>query len=220
MGEDLKKAKERLFRYLRHAVNDPKVIQTMAQVTRERFIPLPYKHQAYQDMPLPIGEGQTISQPYIVAVMTSALELKETDKVLELGTGCGYQTAILAKLVPRGKVVTVERIVSLAHSAKDLLQSLGYSNVEVKIAGQVLGCSQEGPFDAIIVTAGAPKLNRMLLSQMANYGRMVIPVGSLKDQDLLKVVKTEHGSSVKVLESCRFVPLIGKSAWDENAGLE
>jgi len=220
MAEDLKKAKERLLRYLRHEVNDEKVIQTMAQVPRERFVTLPYKHQAYQNIPLPIGEGQTISQPYIVAVMTSALDLQETDKVLELGTGCGYQTAVLAELVPRGKVVTVERIASLAQSSKNLLQLLGYSNVKVKIAGQVLGCLEEAPFDAIIVTAGAPKLHGKLLGQMANYGRMVIPIGSLKEQELVKVVKTDHGSSVKVLESCRFVPLIGNGAWNEDTGLE
>ena len=215
MEEALNNAKEWLFKYLRREIGDEKVIQVMSHVPRELFVPMAYRHQAYEDIPLSIGEGQTISQPYIVAVMTSALELRETDRVLELGTGSGYQAAILARLVPKGRVITVERIASLAHSAGDLLHSLGYDNVEVKVAGSVLGYPEEGPFDAIIVAASAPRLPGELLEQMALHGRMVIPIGSLREQELTKVVKTDEGPYVKMLGPCRFVPLIGEGAWPE-----
>jgi protein-L-isoaspartate(D-aspartate) O-methyltransferase len=216
LERDLERVKRELFQNLRREIGDERVIRVMEQVPRELFIPVASRHLAYDDIPLPIGEGQTISQPYIVALMTSALELKETDRVLELGTGSGYQAAILARLVPKGRVITVERIQSLAQSARTLLESMGYRNIQVRLAGETLGCPEEAPYDAIIVTAGAPKLPKALLDQLAQGGRMVIPVGSIREQELMKVVKTEEGYSVKTLGPCRFVPLVGEGAWPED----
>jgi protein-L-isoaspartate(D-aspartate) O-methyltransferase len=189
------------------------VIDAMERVPREMFVPARSRHLSYEDIPLPIGDGQTISQPYIVAVMTNALDLKEDDKVLELGTGSGYQTAILSLLCR--KVYSVERIASIAERAISLLTSLGYVNVEVRTAGDTLGCPEKAPFDAIIVTAGSPRLPRDLLEQMAPVGRMVIPVGSQREQSLTKVVNTDYSYSISNLVPCRFVPLVGKGAWDQ-----
>lgn len=219
---NLEEARARLFAALRRERKaeglDERVIQAMERVPRERFVPPASRHLAYEDIPLPIGWGQTISQPFIVCLMTSALELQETDKVLEIGTGSGYQAAILAELVPRGKVITTERVPQLLQSAQAILEELGYAiRVEVRPAGETLGCPEEAPFNAIIVTAGAPTLPRVLLEQLAIGGRMVIPIGSRYEQDLTKVVRTREGYSVRVLGACRFVPLIGKGAWEEEA---
>jgi protein-L-isoaspartate(D-aspartate) O-methyltransferase len=219
MDDELRRARKFLMDMLRREVKDERVIQAMERLPRELFVPLAYRSQAYEDIPLPIGAGQTISQPYIVALMTSALELQGTDKVLELGTGSGYQAAILCQLVPKGKVITMERISTLAHSARQLLRGLGYKNVEVKLAGQTLGCPEEAPFDAIIVTASVPRLPKELLDQLARHGRMVLPVGSLQEQELIKVLKTDEGYSVRVIGPCRFVPLIGECAWPEDRPL-
>ncbi|MCS7207211.1 MAG: protein-L-isoaspartate(D-aspartate) O-methyltransferase [Dehalococcoidia bacterium] len=218
---DLEEAKERLFALLRRERQaeglDERVIQAMERVPRERFVPPALRHLAYEDIPLPIGWGQTISQPFIVCLMTSALDLQPTDKVLEIGTGSGYQAAVLAELVPRGKVITVERVPHLLHSARAILEALGYGNrVEVRPAGEVLGCPEEAPFHAILVTAGAPTLPRVLLEQLAIGGRMVIPIGSRYEQDLMRVVRTREGYSLRTLGACRFVPLIGKGAWEED----
>jgi protein-L-isoaspartate(D-aspartate) O-methyltransferase len=148
--------------------------------------------------------------------MTSALDLQEDDKVLEIGTGSGYQAAVLAELVPKGKVITVERIPQLLHAAKALLEELGYAQrVDARLAGEVLGCPEEAPFNAIIVTAGAPTLPRVLLEQLAVGGRMVVPIGSRHEQELTKVTRTPTGFSLTTLGPCRFVPLIGKGAWEE-----
>jgi len=215
LGDNLEKAKRELFHKLRREIRDDRVLQVMEKVPREIFIPPSHRHLAYEDIPVPIGEGQTISQPYIVAMMTSALELKETDQVLELGTGSGYQTAILACLVPRGRVVSVERVPSLASRARSLLTSLGLVNVRVLEAGNVLGYPELAPYNAIVVTAAAPRLPPSLLSQLAPGGRMVIPVGTLQEQELMKVVKTSDGYNVHALGPCRFVPLIGPEAWPE-----
>ena len=136
---------------------------------------------------------------------------------MELGTGSGYQAAILSRLVPNGNVLTLERIPRLALSAESVLRFLGCGNVEVRIAGDALGCAEEAPFDAIVVTAASPKLPTSLLAQMAVAGRMVIPIGTLKDQELTKVLRTDEGHSVRMLGSCRFVPLIGEDAWPENS---
>ena len=208
---DLAKAKENLLEAIGKEVLDEGVLQAMRKVPRESFIPLESQHLAYEDIPLPIGHGQTISQPIIVALMTHALELKGTDKVLEVGTGSGYQAAILAERA--SKVITVERIPSLADSAKALLRSMGYTHIEVRLAENTLGCREEAPFDAILVTAGSPKLPEELLDQMALMGRLVVPVGSAREQELMKVVKSNDGYSVHVLGGCRFVPLIGAGAW-------
>ena len=213
MSSELEQAKIRLFEGLRRLVPGDRVLDAMEKVPRDQFVPEKSRHLSYEDIPLPIGEEQTISQPYIVALMTRALELKGEDTVLELGTGSGYQAAILSLLA--WKVYSVERVASLAESARAMLASLGYRNVEVHLSGSELGCPEEAPFDAILVTAASPTLPRVLLEQMAEGGRMVIPVGSQQEQGLVKVTKTDDGYSISNLGSCRFVPLLGKGAWDE-----
>ena len=185
----------------------------MSRIPRECFIPENKRHLAYEDSPLPIGCEQTISQPFIIALMTEALELKGNETVLEVGTGSGYQTAILAELTTH--VITVERIPSLAESAKTVLQQLGYEDVEMHIAEETLGWQQKAPYDAIIVTAGAPAVPDDLISQMVVGGRMVIPVGSRYKQELCKIVKGRDKNTVIKLGGCRFVSLIGKDAWND-----
>ena len=209
----LEESKRRLIDRLRLEVGDAKVVQSMERVPREDFVPPESARLAYEDVALPIGQGQTISQPYIVALMVSALELRRTDKVLEIGTGSGYQAAVLAELVWR--LVTVERIKTLADSARDRLASLGYSNVEVHVAEKALGWPQEAPYNAIIVAAAAPTLPRRLIDQMVVGGRLVVPVGSKVEQELMKVSRTPEGFSVRTLGLCRFVPLMGEGAWSE-----
>ena len=213
MPTESEQAKKRLFAGLRREFPSDGVLDAMERVPRELFIPTMSRHLSYEDIPLPIGDDQTISQPYIVALMTQALELKEDDTVLELGTGSGYQAAVLSLLAR--KVYSMERIDAMAEKARALLASLGHSNVEVRLAGSVLGCPEEAPFDAIIVTAASPRLPRVLLEQMARGGRLVIPVGSQQEQGLVKVVKADDGYSISNLGRCRFVPLLGKGAWDE-----
>ncbi|MBI4200471.1 MAG: protein-L-isoaspartate(D-aspartate) O-methyltransferase [Chloroflexi bacterium] len=211
---DLDSQKHRLLAHLRREIDDEDVLAAMERVPRELFVPETSRHLAYEDIPLPTSEGQTISQPLIVALMTAALRLKKTDKVLEMGTGSGYQAAILCLLA--GQVISVERLPPLARAAQSLLHSLGYTNVSVRLAGQALGCPEEAPFDAIVVTAGAPWLPRVLLDQLTDDGRLVIPVGSRIEQDLLLVNKTREGYSVKGLGPCRFVPLLGPGAWEDD----
>jgi len=209
----LEAARTRLLEGLRHEIRDRRVLSAIACVPRELFVSPDYYYAAYEDMPLSIGFGQTISQPFIVALMTQALRLKGDEKVLELGTGSGYQTAILAELAKR--VVSIERIDKLAESAKKVLDKLGCSNVEIHSAVETLGWPEGAPYDAIIVTAGAPHIPDILLEQLAPGGRMVIPVGSRWEQDLLKVTKRKRKHLVKNLGGCRFVPLIGPGAWEE-----
>jgi len=209
----LEAARTRLIESLRHEIRDRRVLSAIACVPRELFVSPDYYYAAYEDMPLSIGFGQTISQPFIVALMTQALKLKGDEKVLELGTGSGYQTAILAELAKR--IVSIERIDKLAESAKKVLDKLGCANVEIHNAGETLGWPDGAPYDAIIVTAGAPHIPDILLEQLAPGGRMVIPVGSRWEQDLLKVIKRKRKHLVKNLGGCRFVPLIGPGAWEE-----
>jgi protein-L-isoaspartate(D-aspartate) O-methyltransferase len=205
-------SKERLFRRLAHEVGDGRTIQAMAQVPREAFVPAESRHLAYGDIPLPIGYDQTISQPHIVAIMTAALALKPRDKVLEIGTGSGYQAAVLAELA--SLVITVERLPQLCSAAQARLDSLGYwDRVGVRMAGDGLGCPEEAPFDAIIVTAGAPKLPAILLDQLAPGGRLVVPVGSREEQNLFRAVRNEERFTIQTLGPCRFVPLVGRDAW-------
>ena len=213
MSTEMEQAKRRLFDGLRREIPGVVVLDAMEKVPREMFVPEESRHLSYEDIPLPIGEGQTISQPYIVALMTNALELTEEDTALELGTGSGYQAAILSLLAR--KVYSIERVAFLAERARTLLASLGYGNVEVRPAGSELGCPEEAPFDAIMVTAASPRLPRVLLEQMAQGGRLVIPVGSQQEQGLVKVTRIDDGYSISNLGSCRFVPLLGKGAWDE-----
>lgn len=206
-------AKRVLLDRLRDEIGDERVIEAMRRVPREAFVPESHVSLTYEDMPLSIGGGQTISQPYIVAVMVSALELRRTDKVLEIGTGSGYQATVLAELAD--EVVGVERLPPLATGAARRIRSLGYSNIKVFVAGTELGWPAEAPFDAIVVAAAAPKLPRGLIAQLRVRGRLVVPVGSLHSQELMKVYRTVEGFSVRTLGSCRFVPLVGDGGWGE-----
>ena len=200
----------------RRGVLDPRVLAAMAKVPRHRFIPRHLWEQAYSDYPLPIGEEQTISQPYIVALMTQALELTGPEKVLELGTGSGYQAAVLAELA--AQVYTIERIPTLARTAEQVLASLGYDNVHVIVADGTLGWVGEAPFDAILVTAGSPQVPPPLLDQLAMVGRLVIPVGDRYTQTLTRVRRTPDGLQHEYLGGCRFVKLIGRHGWQADTG--
>lgn len=195
-------------------IKDPLVLTAFRSVPRHLFVSEALRDQAYGDYPLPIGEQQTISQPYIVAEMTQALELREDDRVLEIGTGSGYQAAILAEIVYR--VYTVERIRSLYIQARKLLDKLRYHNIVMRCGDGTAGWKDESPFDAIIVTAGAPEIPEKLLNQLAEGGRMVVPVGNQHSQDLIKVVKDKKGIHKSNLGGCRFVKLIGEQGWKEN----
>jgi len=192
-------------------IKDARLIAAMQKIPRHLFVEEALQSQAYTDHPLPIGEKQTISQPYMVALMTEALLLKGKEKVLEIGTGSGYQTAILAEMSE--KVFSVERIRPLAIRARTLLYDLRYFNVEIKIFDGTFGWVEESPFDAILVTAGSPDIPQPLIDQLATGGRLVIPVGDAFVQELFRVTKTETGVKKEDLGGCRFVKLIGKYGW-------
>ncbi len=211
---DLERDRDRLLEHLRREIEDERVLEAMSRVRRELFVPAENLRYSYDDRPLPIGKGQTISQPFIVALMTQAMELTGNEKVLELGTGCGYQAAILAELAKQ--VVTVERMDILARTARETLNKLGYKNVEVHLSTDTLVTPPDAPYDAIVVTAAAPKIPPELLDQLNVGGRLVIPVGSRWEQSLLKVVKRDGEAQVMNLTGCRFVPLIGDGAWSDD----
>lgn len=194
-------------------ITDPRVISAMLTVPRHLFVSDALRDQAYGDFPLPIGEQQTISQPYIVAEMTQALYLSNQDRVLEIGTGSGYQAAILSQIVYR--VYTVERLHSLLANARRLFDHLRYYNIVTRYSDGTTGWKEEGPFDAIIVTAGAPEIPLILVNQLAVGGRMIIPVGNQFSQELIKIVRDENGISQSNLGGCRFVKLIGEHGWKE-----
>jgi len=194
-------------------VKDPRVLDVMRKVPRHLFIPEAMRSMAYADNALPLGESQTISQPYIVALMTELLELKGAERVLEIGTGSGYQAAILAELCE--KVYTVERIKALADRARTTLDNLGYNTVAIKVYDGTYGWKEMAPFDAIMVTAGSPSVPGPLVEQLKEGGRMVIPVGERYGQRLITVVKTVDGSITQKNIPCMFVPLIGNHAWKE-----
>jgi protein-L-isoaspartate(D-aspartate) O-methyltransferase len=194
-------------------IKDPRVIAAMKKVPRHLFVEEALQSQAYSDHPLPIGEKQTISQPYMVALMTEALQLTGKERVLEIGAGSGYQTAILAELAER--VFSIERIRPLAIRARQLIYELGYFNVEIKIFDGTYGWAEEGPFEAIMVTAGAPDIPQALLDQLTIGGRLVIPVGDAFVQDLIRITKTGEGIKREDLGGCRFVKLIGKYGWND-----
>ena len=202
-----------LFSSLRRKIRSIPVVRAMERVPREEFVSARDRPKAYRDEPLSIGEDQTISQPFIVALITEALRLQPTDWVLELGTGSGYQAAVLAELVPDGNVVTVELVPSLAQQARETLAGLGYGNIVVEEATGSLGCPRLGPYDAIVVSAAAPTLSPTLLSQLALGGRLVVPVGSRDQQELVCALRTGEGISLRMLGPCRFVPLIGHDAF-------
>ena len=204
--------KDSLFAQIRAEVDDERVIRAMERVSRENFVPGDLHDRAYDDAALPIGQRQTISQPLMVAMMVSALRVRRSDKLLEVGTGSGYQAAVLAELA--GQVVTVERVSELCDSAAERLA--GYSNVDVYEAGPELGRRADGPYDAIVVAAAAPRLPRALMDQLAMGGRLVVPVGSADTQELMRVIRGPRDFSIHTLGGCRFVPLIGDGAWAED----
>lgn len=204
-------ARSRMLRFLKEHIRDERVIQAMADTPRERFVPAHLKMRAYDDRALPIGEAQTISQPLIVAMMTEALQLQPSDRVLEVGTGSGYQAAVLARLAR--EVVTVERLPELLERARGVFARLGLENVRSCLAGDVLGWPEAAPYDAILVAAGAPHVPRSLLDQLAEGGRIVIPIGSLRSQELVRTRKTQHGVELERLGPCAFVPLVSSEAW-------
>jgi protein-L-isoaspartate(D-aspartate) O-methyltransferase len=213
MKMDLAGAKARLINRLRLRIKDERVLEAMARIPRECFVPANCEYCAYIDEPLPIGYRQTISQPLIVALMTEALQLKGSEKVLEVGTGSGYQAAILAELAR--EVITVERVASLIGPARSMLKALGYTNIKVRPADSNLGSPADSPYDAIMVTACAPKIPIVLVEQLKSGGRLVIPVGKRHRQELLQLTRMEGRNLVKNLGGCRFVPLIGPDAWEE-----
>jgi protein-L-isoaspartate(D-aspartate) O-methyltransferase len=192
-------------------VRDERVLAAMARVPREEFVAEHFHGQAYEDHPIPIGFGQTISQPYIVALMLEALSVEPIDSVLEVGTGSGYQTALLAELAKR--VYSIERHAQLAQSAEAVLQRLGYSNAIVIVGDGSEGLPEHAPFERIIVSAAAPQLPAALIQQLAEGGRMIIPIGPPNAQELQLVRKREGKAVVDYLEGCRFVPLVGEQGY-------
>jgi len=210
---DFAAERARLIEHLSREIKDRRVLEVMASIPRERFVPEGNRRLAYEDIPLPIGLEQTISQPFIIAMMTEALELTGAEKVLEIGTGSGYQAAILAGLARH--VVTVERLPKLADAARKVLNSLDYGNIEIHLSGEALGWPEEAPYEAILVTAGAPRVPSELIAQLAIGGRMVIPVGSRYIQELVKITRQKKKNRIENLGGCRFVSLIGKGAWGD-----
>lgn len=194
-------------------IKQKEVLDAMAAVPRHLFVEEALRSQAYVDFPLPIGEGQTISQPFMAAYMTELLKLTGKEKVLEIGTGSGYQAAVLSMLAE--KVFTIERISAIASRTRKLLDRLNYTNILIKVGDGTLGWPEEAPFDAIMVTAAAPEIPPAYLEQLANNGRLVIPVGGELVQELLRVTKRNGRIIKETLGGCRFVRLIGKHGWQE-----
>ena len=203
---------------LRHSgVSDERVLAAMGEVPRHLFVPESYRHQAYsEDVSINIGDGQTISQPRMVALMTEAAKVGSEHRVLEIGTGSGYQAAVLARLARF--VFTVERIPSLARGAKKRLDKLGVENVSIKVMDGTLGWSAQAPYDAILVTAAAPEVPELLMAQLADRGRLVIPVGSRETQVVWVAERRGGRTRVNKLKNACFVPLIGRHGWEEESG--
>jgi protein-L-isoaspartate(D-aspartate) O-methyltransferase len=199
----------------RRGIREERVLDAMLRVPRHEFVPTELVAAAYDDRPLPIGEAETISQPYIVAAMTEAARVSPGDKALEVGTGSGYQAAILAYLGAR--VYTIERNPQLAAEARERLKRLGYLNVEVFSGDGSEGLSANAPYDVILVTAAAPTVSPALLGQLTDGGRLVVPVGDLYHQDLLLLFKHGGETATRILDPCQFVPLIGRGGWPERS---
>ncbi len=196
---------------IRRGIKDPKVLDAMRKVPRHRFVSQALRYRAYDDCPLPIGHSQTISQPYIVALMTEYLEMTGGERVLEIGTGSGYQAAVLSEIAD--KIFTMERHTALASQARKVLDELGYDNIVMRTGDGTIGWKQFAPYDRIIVTAGSPHVPESLLKQLADGGRMVIPVGDKYGQDLMVVDR--HGDDIETTKAggCVFVPLKGREGW-------
>jgi protein-L-isoaspartate(D-aspartate) O-methyltransferase len=216
LSSNYEKARTRMVKeqLVPRGIHDPATLKAMETVPRHLFVEDALRGQAYGDHPLPIGKGQTISQPYIVALMTQALQLKGHEKVLEIGTGSGYQAAILAQLC--AKVYTVERIDSLLVRARKVFDQLHYLNILSKLDDGTVGWPENGPYEAIIVTAGGPRVPEPLLEQLADPGILVIPVGEKSYQQLQLVSKKNNHLSTTVIESVRFVSLIGEHGWQRD----
>jgi len=212
--KEWKNERERMVKeqIIARGVKDKRVSEAMTKVPRHLFVDKTYYHQAYNDYPLPVGHGQTISQPYMVAVMTELLNLKKDDKVLEIGTGSGYQSAILALLC--SKVYTIEKIAELTRDARLRLENLGFRNISFMVGDGSMGWRDYAPYDGIIVTAGAPDIPNSLIEQLAENGRLVIPVGQEYYQTLNLVRKHKGRIYRKEIFECTFVPLLGKEGWE------
>ncbi len=213
LSSDMQKVRDRMVeeQLIPRGIHDPKTLEAMRRVPRHLFVEDALQNQAYNDFPLPIGNGQTISQPYIVALMTQALGLQGGERILEIGTGSGYQAAILSLICE--KVYTVERIDSLLVKARKIFDQLHYLNILTKLDDGTNGWLEYGPYDAIIVTAGGPKVPEPLLDQLADPGRLVIPVGDQGMQNLQLITKNEGAITEKTIEYVRFVNLIGTHGW-------
>jgi protein-L-isoaspartate(D-aspartate) O-methyltransferase len=213
------RARERMVRSQIEArgIHDPQVLAAMRQVPRHLFVPVNVRDSACRDTPLPIGKGQTISQPYIVALMTELLELTDEESVLEIGTGSGYQAAILSLLAR--EVYTVERLPGLARNAEEVLCQLGYTNVHVRVGDGTLGWPEHAPYDALIVTAAPPQIPSPLLDQLADRGRLVAPIGPRWTQNLVRVRREGEIFHKEYLTAVAFVPLVGEHGWEERESL-
>jgi protein-L-isoaspartate(D-aspartate) O-methyltransferase len=198
---------------LGRGIKDLSVMEVLSRVPRHLFVNSSLQHRAYGDCPLPIGENQTISQPYIVALMTQVLDLKGGERVLEIGTGSGYQTAILAELA--AQIFTIERVKPLVKKTKELLEGLKYKNIVFKTFDGTYGWRDQSPFDAILISAATPSIPKSLIEQLADKGRLVAPVGERESQDLIVLNKNGNKVMERKIGSCKFVPLIGKFAWSE-----
>jgi protein-L-isoaspartate(D-aspartate) O-methyltransferase len=196
---------------LKRGIRDERVLQMMRDIPRHLFVAPRYRSMAYEDMPLPIGHEQTISQPLMVAMMTQALQLRGHERVLEIGTGSGYQAAILSRLA--AVVFSIERIPTLAADARATLAALGIMNVHVLVGDGSLGLPEHGPYDAIVVAAASPKIPPPLVDHLKLGGRLVIPVGDRQEQTLVRLTATRDRPQVERLGGCRFVPLIGRQGW-------
>jgi protein-L-isoaspartate(D-aspartate) O-methyltransferase len=196
---------------VKRGIRDARVLQAMQHIPRHRFVPARYRAMAYDDMPLPIGHEQTISQPLMVAMMMEALQLRGDERVLEIGTGSGYQAAVVSRLAT--VVFSIERLPELAAQARTALDTLRIMNVHVLVGDGSVGLPEHGPYDAIIVAAASPKIPEPLVDQLMRGGRLVIPVGDRHEQTLVRLTTTDTGPQVEHLGKCRFVPLIGEEGW-------
>jgi protein-L-isoaspartate(D-aspartate) O-methyltransferase len=215
MGEKYAPVREKMIeeQLVARQIRDARVLEAMRKVPRHLFVPDEIKAHAYEDRPLPIGQDQTISQPYMVALMVQALELTGSEKVLEIGTGSGYETAILAELC--SEVFSIERLAELADQAQALLRALGYRNVRIKVGDGTLGWEEYAPYDAIVISASSPQIPRPLLEQLEPGGAFVVPIGEEQLQSLVRLRKTNEGIREEYLGECRFVKLKGAFGWEE-----